>query len=119
MWILGDTEIQKQSAWHELGVCLSLEKKRLKIQENPSVAVCKGNKRLQTFQNSFFFVNSGFHHKTNFCPEILKSEFLKKQMKANVCENCTCHQVNKTKTRIVKLLLRAFIQDSGDGRFMV
>ena len=40
-------------------------------------------------------------------------------MKANVCENSTCHQVNKTKTRIVKLLLLAFIQDSRDGRFMV
>ena len=40
-------------------------------------------------------------------------------MKANVCENSTCHQVNKTKIRIVKLLLLAFIQDSGDGRFMV
>ena len=49
----------------------------------------------------------------------LKSEFLKKQMKANVCENSTCHQVNKTKTRIVKLRVLAFIQDSGDGRFMV
>ena len=41
-------------------------------------------------------------------------------MKANVCENSTCHQVNKTKTRTVnELLLLAFIQDSGDGRFMV
>ena len=40
-------------------------------------------------------------------------------MKANVCENSTCHLVNKTKTRIGKLLLLAFIQDSGDGRFMV
>ena len=40
-------------------------------------------------------------------------------MKANVCENSTCHQVNKTKTRIVKLRLLAFIQDYGYGRFMV
>ena len=103
-----DTEIQKQNAWHELCVCLSLEKKRLKIQENPSVDVCKGNKRLQTIQNCFVFVNSGFLHKANFCPEI-QSEFMKKEMKANCCENSTCHQVNKTKTRIVKLLLLAFI----------
>ena len=41
-------------------------------------------------------------------------------MKENVCENSTCHQVNKTKTRIVnELPLLTFIQDSGDGRFMV
>lgn len=44
---------------------------------------------------------------------------MKKEMKANVCENFTCHQVNKTKTTIVKLLLLAFFQDSGGGRFMV
>ena len=57
-----DTELQKQNAWHELCVCLSLEEKRLKIQENHSVDVCKGNQRLQTIQNYFFFVNSGFLH---------------------------------------------------------
>ena len=78
-------------------------------------------KDFKLFKTAFSLWTQDFFttvHKTNFCPE-LKSEFLKKQMKANVCENSTCHQVNKTKTRIVKLRLLAFIQDSGDGRFMV
>ena len=68
-----DTELQKQNAWHELCVCLSLEEKRLKIHENHSVDVCKGNQRLQTIQNCFFFVNSGFLHngsQDEFLPRI-------------------------------------------------
>ena len=56
----------------------------------------KGNKRLQTIQNCFFFVNSDFLTRRIFAQKS-KSEFRKKKMKANVCKNSTGHQVNKTK----------------------
>ena len=78
----------------------------------------KVTKDFKQFKTAFSLWTQGFLTRRIFAQKS-KSEFIKKEMKANVCENSTCHQVNKTKTRIVKLLLLSFIQDSGDGRFMV
>ena len=78
----------------------------------------KVTKDFKLFKTAFSLWTQDFLTRRIF-PQKSKSEFIKNEMKANVCENSTCHQVNKTKIRIVKLRLLAFIQDSGDGRFMV